>query len=76
MANTDLDNVTSAIQTFWAPMFMDELRQTNLLFNLVNREYTGDLREMGNSVVVNQINAPTGQRLTIDGAGVRSDLYT
>ena len=70
MANTDLDNVTSAIQTFWAPMFMDELRQTNLLFNLVNREYTGDLREMGNSVVVNQINAPTGQRLTIDGAGV------
>lgn len=70
MANTDLDNVTNAIQTFWAPMFMDELRQTNLLFNLVNREYTGDLREMGNSVVVNQINAPTGQRLTIDGAGV------
>lgn len=70
MANTDLDNVTSAIQTFWSPMFMDELRQTNLLFNLVNREYTGDLREMGNSVVVNQINAPTGQRLTIDGAGV------
>lgn len=69
MANTDLDEVTSAIQTFWAPMFMDELRQTNLLFNLVNREYTGDLREMGNSVVVNQINAPTGQRLAIDGAG-------
>ena len=58
MASTDLDNVTSAIQTFWSPLFMDELRQTNLLFNLVNREYTGDLREMGNSVVVNQINAP------------------
>lgn len=70
MANTDLDNVQSAIQTFWSPLFMDELRQTNLLFNLVNRDYTGDLREMGDTVKVNQINAPTGQRLTIDGAGV------
>lgn len=70
MANSDLDNVTSAIQTFWSSLFMDELRQTNLLYNLVNREYTGDLREMGDTVKVNQINAPTGQRLTIDGAGV------
>lgn len=70
MANTDLDDVTSAIQTFWSPLFQDELRQTNLLYNLVNREYTGDLRVMGDTVKVNQINAPTGQRLTIDGAGV------
>lgn len=70
MANSDLDNVASAIQTFWSPLFMDELRQTNILFNLVNKDYTGDLREMGDTVKVNQINAPTGQRLTIDGAGV------
>lgn len=70
MANTDLDNVTSAIQTFWSPLFMDELRQTNLLYNVVNKDYTGDLKQMGDTVKVNQINAPTGQRLTIDGAGV------
>jgi len=70
MANSDLDDVASAIQTFWSPLFMDQLRQTNLLYNLVNRDYTGDLREGGDTVKVNQINAPTGQRLTIDGAGV------
>lgn len=70
MANTDLDNVTSAIQTFWSPLFMDELRQTNLLYNVINKDYSGDLKEMGDTVKVNQINAPTGQRLTIDGAGV------
>lgn len=70
MANSDLDDVASAIQEFWSPLFMDQLRQTNLLFNLVNRDYTGDLRQMGNTVIVNQVNAPTGQRLTIDGAGV------
>jgi hypothetical protein len=70
MANSDLDDVVSAIQEFWSPLFMDQLRQTNLLFNLVNRDYTGDLRQAGNTVIVNQVNAPTGQRLTIDGAGV------
>ena len=69
MAETHLSDVSTAIQTFWSSLFMDELRQDNLLMNLVNRDYTGDLRNMGDTVRVNQINAPNGQRLTIDQAG-------
>jgi len=69
MANSDLDDVAEQIQTFWSTLFMDELRQTNILFNLVNRDYQGEIREGGNTVRVSQINAPTGQNLAIDGSG-------
>ena len=44
MADTELADVTSAIQEFWPTMFMDDLREDNLLINLVNRDYSGDLR--------------------------------
>lgn len=69
MAETHLDDVTSAVQTFWSKMFMEELRQSNIMMSLVNREYSGDLQKAGDKVRVNQINAPTGQSLSIDGAG-------
>lgn len=69
MALSDLDDVTEQIQTFWSPLFMEELRQTNILFNLINRDYQGDIKEGGNTVRVSQLNAPAGQILTIDGAG-------
>jgi hypothetical protein len=72
MTDTNIDAVTSAIQTVWSKMFMDQLRQTNLLFNLVNREYSGDMKQGGDTVKVNQINAPTGQRLVISGATGRT----
>jgi len=69
MAETTLDDVQSAIQTFWSKQFMQELRQSNIIMSLVNRDYTGDLKKAGDRVRVNQINAPTGQTLSIDGAG-------
>lgn len=69
MAETNLNNVTSAIQTFWSTLFMQELRQTNILMSLVNRDYSGDIKKGGDTVTVNQFNAPPGQALTIDGVG-------
>lgn len=72
MTDTNISEVTSAIQTYWSKLFMDQLRQTNLLFNLVNREYSGDMKQGGDTVKVNQINAPTGQRLVISGATGRT----
>jgi len=68
MTDTNIAAAQTAIQTFWPTMFQDQLRQTNLLYNLVNREYSGSLQAAGDTVKVNQINAPTGERLTITGA--------
>lgn len=72
MTDTNIAAAQTAIQTFWPTQFQDELRQTNLLYNLVNREYSGSLQAHGDTVKVNQINAPTGQRLTISGATGRT----
>ena len=69
MADTELEDVTSAIQEFWPTMFMDDLREDNLLINLVNRDYSGDLRDVGDTVKVNRIDKMTGQTLDVDQAG-------
>lgn len=69
MAATELTNVSSAIQEFWPSMFMDDLHEDNLLYNLCNREYEGSLGRMGDTVHVNQIDAMTGQTLTINQTG-------
>lgn len=65
MAQTNKDEVTNAVQTFWSSLFMDELRQQNILMNLVNRDYEGEIKDMGDTVKITQINKPTGETLTI-----------
>jgi len=69
MTATNLAAVQTAMQTFWSPVFMEQLRQTNIIYNLINRSYTGDLKEAGDTVKVNQINDATGQILTINTSG-------
>jgi len=69
MADTNTGDVAGAIQTFWPSVFMKELVQKNRLYTQVNRDYDGDIKDAGDTVKVNQINTPTGQTLTIDGAG-------
>jgi hypothetical protein len=72
MAQTDLAQVNDQIQTFWSPLFMKELREQHLLGALVNKDYEGEIKQLGNTVRVSQINAPTGQLLT---AGVDADAF-
>jgi hypothetical protein len=72
MTDTNIAAVQTAIQTFWPTLFQDQLRQTNLLYQLVNREYSGALQAHGDTVKVNQVNATTGERLTISGATGRT----
>lgn len=69
MATTHTTQVAAAIQTFWSPLFMDELRQQNLIVNLVNRDYEGAIEAEGDTVKITQVNKPTGQTLTRDGSG-------
>ncbi|TXH08943.1 MAG: hypothetical protein E6R04_09620 [Spirochaetes bacterium] len=72
MAVTDLASVSSQIQKFWSPLFMKELREQLLLGALVNKEYDGQIKAQGDTVYVSQINAPTGQLLTV---GTNADSF-
>lgn len=56
----------------WSDVFMQELREDLLLGALVNKEYSGQINALGDKVEVSQINAPTGQLLTI---GVDADAF-
>lgn len=69
MADTNLNDVSNAVQKFWSPVFMNELRQSNIIVNQVNRDYEGEIRKGGDTVKVLQVNKPTGQTLTRDGTG-------
>lgn len=71
-AQTDVAQVADQIQTFWAGLFMDELRESHLLGALVNKEYDGVIKGLGDTVRVSQINAPKGQTRTV---GVDADSF-
>lgn len=69
MTTTVLADVTNQVQKFWSGMFMDELKEANILSTLVNKDYEGEIKQGGDTVYVSQINRPTGQRKTIGAPG-------
>lgn len=64
-SSTTLAEVAYQIQKYWSPVFTKELRASLMLGSLVNREYQGEIKKGGDTVRVSQINAPTGQLLTV-----------
>lgn len=73
MTQSNLADVTNQIQKYWSPLFTKELRETLLLGSLVNREYQGQILKGGDTVYVSQVNAPTGQLLTV---GTDADSFS
>jgi hypothetical protein len=72
MSATKLQEVNDQIQKFWSPLFMDELRAQFKLAALVNKEYQGEIKQLGDTVYVSQVNAPTGELRT---AGTDADEF-
>lgn len=72
MAVTQIGDVQDQVQKYWAPVYTKQLRESLMLGGLVNREYQGDLKRQGDTVYVSQINAPTGQLLTV---GTDADAF-
>lgn len=72
MSSTLLSDVTNQVNKYWAPIFMKELRQRLLLGALVNKDYSGEIKQLGDRVRVSQINAPTGELRT---AGTDADSF-
>lgn len=69
MSMTNLYDLQAQIQKAWAPMFVDELKEQALLPNLVNKEYSGDIKKQGNEVTVSMIRNATGSKKSINAAG-------
>lgn len=68
MSATLLANVNDQVQTFWSPLFEDELKEKTLLPSLVSKKYDGEIKAGGNVVRVSQINRPSGAIKTV-GSG-------
>ena len=58
MSSTLLSDVTNQVEKFWSPIFMKELRQSLLLGSLVSKDYNGQIKNLGDTVYVSQINSP------------------
>ena len=72
--STFADQHTAGIvREAWSDMFMKELRQNNLLVNLLDKSYQVDAPRAGDTVKISQINAPTGDLLTI---GTDADTFS
>ena len=65
MSLISLADVQNQVQSFWAPVFMDQLKENTLLPSLVNKAYQGEIKSFGDRVRVSQLNRPTAQRKTV-----------
>jgi len=69
---TDLTAVANQIQTIWSPLFMQELRESFILPNIVSRQYEGEIKKQNDTVRISQINAPSSDLRTV---GVDADTF-
>lgn len=72
MSMTNPSDVQNQIVKFWSDDFEQELREDTLLPSMVNKKYEGQIQKKGDTVYINQLNAPSGQTLTI---GTDSDSF-
>lgn len=70
---TELDNL---IPDIWSPMMYDELRNSIIFGNIFSRQFEGDIKNLGDTVKVNQIVAPTAEVLTDDKAQFASQAMS
>lgn len=73
MPVTDPVVVANQIEKYWSPVFTNQLRENLLLGSLVSKQYEGAIARQGDTVRVTQVNAPTGQLLTV---GVDADSFS
>jgi len=69
MPITTLAEVQDQIEKFWSPLFTKTLRESLLMGSLVNRDYEGQIKELGDQVRVSQIVDATGELRTVGGTG-------
>lgn len=66
MAVTELEDVTNQIATIWSPLFTQELRESHVLVNLIDKTHESDFNQNNDTARISQYNAGSGQDLIID----------
>lgn len=72
MAVSNIVTVADQVKTDWSPIFTKELRESSLLINLLDKSQGAQWSPGGDTVKVNQIDAPEGQLLTV---GTDNDTF-
>lgn len=67
MTATKLADLEDQITTVWSDIFMQELRETFPLRELVAKDYEGAINQRGDTVTVTQIDAPKNEKLKTVG---------
>lgn len=73
MSQTNINDVRDQVQEFWSFIFMDEVKEDTLLPGLVDKTYDGELKKLGDTVKVTQIDRPVATRKTLGSVG--SDTF-
>jgi len=73
MPMTSITEVQEQVQKFWAPMMVDEMKESAILPTLVSKDYEGEIKKGGDTVYISMIITPTGSIKTI---GVDHSDYT
>ncbi len=66
MAVTELEEVTNQIATIWSPLFSDELRESHVLVNLIDKTYEASFNQSNDTARISQYDVGVGQDLIVD----------
>lgn len=73
MSATLVAELADQAQKFWAPMMVDEMKESAILPTLVSRDYFGEIKQGGDTVYISMVEAADGSIKTI---GVDHQNYT
>ena len=73
MAETNINDLSAQVKVAWSDMFVQELKEDDLIVSLVNRDYDGTITPGGNEVKVTQWLDAEGEISTI---GVDDDFFS
>lgn len=65
MSATLVNELSDQVQKFWAPMMVDELKETAILPTLVSKAYDGEIKNGGDTVYISMVEAAEGSIKTI-----------
>ena len=65
MSATLATELANQAQKFWAPMMVDEMKESAILPTLVSKEYMGEIKQGGDTVYISMVEAADGSIKTI-----------
>ena len=74
MSLTRIADVEQQVKEYWSDLMREELLESNLMVNLINKDYQGAIQKGGDTVYVSQIKRPNGATKTIGESGY--DVYS